>query len=138
MRISDWSSDVCSSDLLFLERIRALTDEYEDRFTVAEVGGDDAAREMKLFTAGERRLNSAYGFDFLYADRLTPQLVREAAEGWPAAPGVGWPSWAFENHDAPRALSRWTPEEVAPAAYAWMKMTLPFGLRGKTGTAAGR
>src|SRR3546814_1735758 len=77
---------------------------------------------MKLFTAGERRLNSAYGFDFLYADRLTPQLVREAAEGCPDAPGVGWPSWAFENQDAPRALSRWTPEDVDPAAYARMNM----------------
>ncbi|SBV31537.1 putative alpha-glucosidase [uncultured Sphingopyxis sp.] len=115
---------------LFLERIRALTDEYDGRFTVAEVGGDDAAREMKLFTAGDRRLNSAYGFDFLYANRLTPQLVREAAEGWPDAPGVGWPSWAFENHDAPRALSRWTPEGVDPAAFARMKMALLCALRG--------
>jgi alpha-glucosidase len=115
---------------LFLERIRSLTDEYPGRFTVAEVGGDDAVREMKLFTAGEHRLNSAYGFDFLYAGRLTPQLVREAAEQWPDAPGVGWPSWAFENHDAPRALSRWTPEGVDPAAYARMKMALLCALRG--------
>src|SRR5690606_6360791 len=115
---------------LFLERIRGLTDEYAGRFTVAEVGGDDAAREMKLFTAGDRRLHSAYGFDFLYADRLTPQLVRKAAEGWPDAPGVGWQSWAFENHDAPRALSRWTPVGVDPAAYARMKMALLCALRG--------
>src|SRR3546814_11260663 len=55
---------------------------------------------------------------------------REAAEGWPDAPGVGWPSWAFENHDAPRALSRWTPEDVDPAAYARMKMALLCALRG--------
>ena len=115
---------------LFLERIRALTDRYDARFTVAEVGGDNAMREMKLFTEGERRLNSAYGFDFLYADRLTPQLVREAAEGWPDAPGVGWPSWAFENHDAPRALSRWTPAGVDGAAFARMKMALLCALRG--------
>ncbi|WOF43746.1 DUF3459 domain-containing protein [Sphingopyxis indica] len=115
---------------LFLERIRALTDQYEGRFTVAEVGGENAMREMKLFTEGERRLNSAYGFDFLYADRLTPQLVREAAEGWPDAPGVGWPSWAFENHDAPRAVSRWTPEGVDRADFARMKMALLCALRG--------
>jgi alpha-glucosidase len=115
---------------LFLERIRALTDERDGRFTVAEVGGDDADREMKLFTAGNRRLNSAYGFNFLYADRLTPQLVREAADAWPDAPGVGWPSWAFENHDAPRAVSRWTPEGVDRAAFARMKMALLCALRG--------
>ena len=115
---------------LFLERIRALTDQYDGSFTVAEVGGDDAVREMKLFTAGERRLNSAYGFDFLYADRLTPQLVREAAEPWPDAPGIGWPSWAFENHDAPRAVSRWTPADVDPKAFARLKMALLCALRG--------
>jgi alpha-glucosidase len=116
--------------VLFLERIRALTDQYPGSFTVAEVGGDDAVREMKLFTAGERRLNSAYGFDFLYAERLTPQLVREAAEQWPDAPGLGWPSWAFENHDAPRAVSRWTPAGVEPQAFARMKMALLCALRG--------
>jgi len=115
---------------LFLERIRALTDQYDGSFTVAEVGGDDAVREMKLFTAGANRLNSAYGFDFLYADRLTPQLVREAAQQWPDAPGIGWPSWAFENHDAPRAVSRWTPDGVDPAAFARMKMALLCALRG--------
>ncbi len=115
---------------LFLERIRALTDRYEGAFTVAEVGGEDATREMKLFTAGERRLNSAYGFNFLYADALTPRLVREAADQWPDAPGVGWPSWAFENHDAPRALSRWAVEGVDGQAYAAMKMALLCALRG--------
>jgi len=115
---------------LFLECIRALTDRYPGRFTVAEVGGDDALREMKSFTAGEGRLNSAYGFNFLYADRLTPTLVREAADAWPDTPGTGWPSWAFENHDAPRAVSRWTPSGVDPQAFARMKMALLCALRG--------
>ncbi len=113
----------------FIERIRALTDEYGQCFTVAEVGGDDAEREMKLFTTGEARLNSAYGFNFLYADQLTPNLVREAVEEWPDTPGMGWPSWAFENHDAPRAISRWTTPQYA-SQYAAMKMLLLTCLRG--------
>ena len=113
---------------LFLERIRALTDEYGGSFTVAEVGGDDAVREMKLFTAGDRRLNSAYGFDFLYADRLTPALVAAAIAQWPEG-GAGWPSWAFENHDAPRAVSRWA-DEANRAAFGRMKMLLLACLRG--------
>ncbi|MBB5519713.1 alpha-glucosidase family protein [Amphiplicatus metriothermophilus] len=91
----------------FLERIRALTDRYPGVFTVAEVGGPSPLEEMKAFTSDDRRLNSAYGFDFLYADRLTPGLVRRALAAWPGAPGEGWPSWAFSNHDAPRAASRW-------------------------------
>lgn len=92
---------------LFVERMRSLFDKYGARFTVAEVGGKDAEREMKLFTHGNNRLNSAYGFNFLYAKNLVPGLVREALEQWPDEPGTGWPSWAFENHDAPRAVSRW-------------------------------
>ena len=59
----------------FLERLREVTDSYGGRFTLAEVGGDHALAEMKEFTGGDRRLNSAYGFDFLYAEKLTPKLV---------------------------------------------------------------
>jgi alpha-glucosidase len=88
----------------FLERLREVTG---DAFTVAEVGGPNPLGEMHAFTQGDRRLNSAYGFDFLYADRLTPALVARAVQEWPDAPGAGWPTWAFENHDAPRAISRW-------------------------------
>ncbi|HEX6661700.1 MAG TPA: alpha-amylase family glycosyl hydrolase [Sphingomicrobium sp.] len=89
----------------FLERLRGVTDHYGSRFTLAEIGGDHALGEMQAFTAGDHRLNSAYGFDFLYADKLTPGLVAEAVEKWPE--DSGWPTWAFENHDAPRAISRW-------------------------------
>lgn len=113
----------------FIERLRALLDSYGDRFTVAEVGGNDSDGEMKAFTAHGRRFNSAYGFDFLYADKLTPALVRETAERWPDAPGIGWPSWAFSNHDAPRAVSRWAPPH-ARGPYARMAMLLLLCLRG--------
>ena len=92
----------------FIERIRAVLDGYgADRFTVAEVGGESGEPTMKSFTTGDSRFHTAYGFNFLYADRLTPALVRSALEAWPDEAGVGWPSWAFSNHDAPRAVSRW-------------------------------
>ena len=113
----------------FIERVRALTDSYSARFTVAEVGGPDSDREMKAFTQGETHFNSAYGFNFLYADQLTPALVREALEAWPDDEGTGWPSWAFSNHDAPRWISRWAPED-ARDAYARMVMLLFVSLRG--------
>jgi len=114
---------------LFLERVRALTDRYPDRFTVAEVGGPDVEPEMQSFIQGDRRLNTAYGFNFLYAQALTPTLVREVLERWPDGGNVGWPSWAFENHDAPRAVSRWAPPGHGPA-FARLKMLLLLALRG--------
>jgi alpha-glucosidase len=84
---------------------------------------------MKLFTCGDQRLNSAYGFDFLYAPQLTPQLVARALAQWPDDPETGWPSWAFENHDAPRAISRWCqPDQVD--AFARLKIMLFAALRG--------
>ena len=111
----------------FLERLRAVTDSYGDRFTLAEVGGDHALGEMQAFTAGEQRLNSAYGFDFLYAGQLTPELVARAMKDWPES--AGWPTWAFENHDAPRAVSRWV-DETHREAFARTKMLLLCALRG--------
>ncbi len=113
----------------FLKRIRALTDSYGGRFSVAEVGGDHAEREMQAFTAGDDHLNSAYGFLYLYAPALECQLVRDGAEAWHGREGQGWPSWTFSNHDAPRAISRWA-RGRDPRAFAEMAMLLLMCLRG--------
>ena len=111
----------------FLERLRRVTDLYEDRFTLAEVGGEEPLEEMRAYTEDNRRLNSAYGFDFLYAESLTPELVARVARNWPH--GAGWPSWAFENHDAPRAISRWS-RDAYRSTFAQTKMLLLSCLRG--------
>lgn len=113
----------------FVARIRNVTEEYDAIFTVAEVGGDEAEAEMKAFTADDRHLNSAYGFNFLYADHFSPGLICAALSEWPEKDGLGWPSWAFENHDAPRALSRWCAPEHCDA-FARLKMLLLVSLRG--------
>lgn len=127
----DFQSKVYSQSqpemLGFIERVRALCDEYGAIHTVAEVGGDQAKAEMRDYTLGEKRLNSAYGFDFLYAPELTPRFVAEVLDRWDE--GAGWPSWAFENHDAPRAVSRWCAPEDADR-FARLKLALLMALRG--------
>jgi alpha-glucosidase len=84
---------------------------------------------MHAFTRGDAHFNSAYSFDFLYAEQLTPALVRDALAQWQGGGDEGWPSWAFANHDAPRWISRWAPAD-ARAAYARMVMALFIALRG--------
>ena len=113
----------------FLERVRDVLDTYDAPFTVAEVGGPNPIDEMKAFTEGETRLNSAYSFDFLYAEDLTADRVKASLGQWSGAPGEGWPSWAFSNHDSPRAVSRW----AAPGdekAMSRLMLLLLLSLRG--------
>ena len=113
----------------FLERVRALTDEFGAVFTVAEVAGADPLPEMKAFTAGESRLNSAYNFDFLYASTLTPRRLQRAQSNWLGTFSEGWPSWAFSNHDAPRCVSRWY-DGADRARFAKLTNALLLSLRG--------
>lgn len=113
----------------FLERIRTVTDQYRDVFTVAEIVGDAPQAEMKAFTAGNNRLNSAYDFSFLYANTVGASLVSQTVDAWRGAAHEGWPSWAFSNHDTPRAVSRWAPNEDREQAAKLFAMLL-LSLRG--------
>ncbi|MFC2953699.1 alpha-glucosidase family protein [Marinicaulis aureus] len=113
----------------FLQRIRTVTDEYPNIFTVAEVVGPRPLKEMKAFTAGEKHLTTAYNFDFLYANELTPEMVKHSLSGWPGGPGEAAPSWAFSNHDAPRCVTRWAKDADGRQA-AKLYLLLLLSLRG--------
>lgn len=110
----------------FVERLRALMDQYDARFTVAEIGGADATREMQLATAGNKRLNTAYNFDFLAGPMVTPAYVAKVMARWPEGT---WPSLAFSNHDAVRIVSRCGQGRDAQA-YAKLMLLLLMCLRG--------
>ena len=112
----------------FIEALAKVVRSFgPDHFTVAEVGGEKAAEEMRLFTAGSTRFNTSYGFDFLSASKLTPRLLLETVARWKERDG--WPSWAFSNHDAPRAVSRWGKID-AQDDWAKLLLALLMGLRG--------
>src|SRR3546814_714176 len=84
MRISDWSSDVGSSDLLYIEALaapdtintmpektlRAFADHGKVRGAMAKDGGDCAATLEKIAAAG------------VDIDALAAQLQREGAESF--------------------------------------------------------
>jgi len=127
----------------FIERIRQVCDSHargsgQAIYSVAEVGGHEPETLMKAYIAGDTRLSSAYSFAFLYADDLTPQRVKAALAQWPGGLGSdgraeGWPSWAFDNHDAPRSVTRWTsPDATAAdrARFASLEIMLLASLRG--------
>ena len=125
----------------FIERIRQICDTHgtaQAIYTVAEVGGQYPETLMKAYTAGDTRLSSAYSFAFLYADDLTPQRVAAELAKWPGGVSSdgrteGWPSWAFENHDAPRSVTRWTAPDATTAdqaRFAGLEMMLLASLRG--------
>lgn len=111
----------------FLERMRALTDEYDDRTMVGEVGDapDRAVQIMAEYTSGAR-LHMAYSFDML-GPQFTAAHFRSRIEGFFKAAPMGWPCWAFSNHDVIRHVSRWseygTPDDLARLAAA---MVLSF------------
>jgi alpha-glucosidase len=112
---------------LFLERFRALMDEYPGTFTMAEIGGENALLEMKEYTRESRRLNTAYSFDFIEAPELTAKLIRDTLESWAKYDDSEWPSFTFSNHDRPRAVSRWarnTKEEANPQFAKFLNMLL--------------
>jgi len=112
----------------FLERVRALTDDYDAVFTVAEVGSWNPLPLMREY-AGPSRLNSAYSFDFLAAPRLDAAAFRETVTAWPNDPESGWPSWAFSNHDAPRVATRWQSGDSHDQRVRLLAL-LQFSLRG--------
>jgi alpha-glucosidase len=113
----------------FLTRLRQLADSYGGRFLLAEVGGERSDAEMKLYTEPPERLHSAYDFHYLYADALSPAVVRECAALWQGGAREGWPSWSFSNHDAPRAVSRWAHGRDV-SAVARLNLMLLAALRG--------
>jgi alpha-glucosidase len=91
----------------FLKRLRALTDRYEDRMLIGEVGESDrAVQVMADYTRGNDRLHMAYSFDML-GPKFSPAHFRRVIETFLTGAPDGWPSWSFSNHDVTRHVTRW-------------------------------
>ena len=91
----------------FLQRLRALTDQYDDRMLIGEVGESDrAVQVMADYTRGNDRLHMAYSFDML-GPKFSPAHFRRVIETFLTGAPDGWPSWSFSNHDVTRHVTRW-------------------------------
>jgi alpha-glucosidase len=114
----------------FLKKVRALTDEFEGRTLVGEVGDNDFAIQlMAEYTKGTDRLHMAYSFDML-SEKYSPEHFRKVIEGfWQGAPD-GWPMWSMSNHDVIRHISRWKDFGITEAALAEQAITLLVSLEG--------
>jgi alpha-glucosidase len=96
-------------NLLFLERLRALLDEYPGTTSVGEVGDDDALGVMAEYSQGGKRLHMCYSFNLL-TDKADPGYLHETLTEMEARIGDGWPCWALGNHDVTRLATRWQAE----------------------------
>ncbi|GAB2888510.1 alpha-glucosidase [Microbulbifer echini] len=92
-------------NLVFLQRVRKLLDQYPGTVTVGEVGDDNTHKIMAEYTT-DQRLHMAYSFDLLTEDCSAP-FLRETLEKNRAVIEKGWPCWSISNHDVPRSITRW-------------------------------
>ncbi len=110
--------------LPFLERLRAVMDPYQAA-AVGEVG--DSERGLEIigeYTAGTKRMQMSYGFEFLSDTPLTAARIADTFTRLNAAAPGAWPCWALSNHDVKRHISRWNLSLDAAKAYATLLMCL--------------
>ena len=113
----------------FLERMRALLDEYDARAMVGEMGeSHHAIAMMGEYTTGAR-LHQAYSFEML-GEAFTPAHFRARIEDFFAGAPGGWPTWAFSNHDVTRHVTRWAAHGASPEALAKLAGALLLSLQG--------
>lgn len=93
-------------NLPFLQRLRALLDQYPDTTMVGEIGDDDGLARVAEYTAGGDKLHMAYCFDLLGPLKDAP-FLHGVLSRFNEIVGDGWPCWALSNHDCERSATRW-------------------------------
>jgi len=115
----------------FLQKLRALTDRYEDATMVGEIGDESGMVMVAQYSSGGDKLHMGYCFDLL-TDRYDAPYIRGVIakfERVAATPDQGWACWALSNHDCKRIATRWGGAHP-PAALLRLAPALQFSLRG--------
>lgn len=121
-------------NLAFLERLRALTDQYEDIMMVGEVGemGRRSIEIMGEYTQGTSRLHMAYSFAMLGPD-FNAEHFQNCIEGFKRGAPDGHPYWSFSNHDVPRQVTRWAEHAVSEETMARLACAMLMSFEGTIG-----
>jgi len=119
-----------TENIVFLQRFRALLDEYEGRTTVGEVGdGRRSLKTVAAYTNGGDKLHMCYTFDMLGPEFSAEHFCRSIAN-FQSVVKDGWVCWSFSNHDVERHVSRWLREGENPDHLARFAITMLSSFRG--------
>ena len=121
-------------NIAFLERLRALCDEFEDIMMVGEVGedGDRSIEVMAEYTEGTDRLHMAYSFAML-GPNFTAEHFRRCIRGFQKGAPDGHPKWSFSNHDVPRHVTRWGEHATSDEDMARLACAMLMSFEGTVG-----
>jgi alpha-glucosidase len=115
-----------------LERVRGLVESY-GAFTMGEIGDVDSVGATARYTsASAQRLHTGYNF-LLTRPAFSSDHLRRVVDAFESQVVDGWTTYAFSNHDVPRAVSRWgVLPELSGDREALAKVLLAclFSLRG--------
>ena len=107
----------------FLKRMRKLTDQYDARMMVAEIGDDRQVERCVEYTSGPEMLHTSYGFSLL-TEKSSAAHIRSTLTEFKDKAGDSWPSWSFSNHDVIRVASRWAKDGKTSPDQAKMLLAL--------------
>ena len=93
----------------FIKKLRALTDHYDARMMVGEIGDDTPFELAANYTKGDDMLHTAYSTAMMAgkskhviaSDIIDPVTTEKSING------ESWPCWAYCNHDVVRIVTRW-------------------------------
>jgi alpha-glucosidase len=102
-------------NLVFLERLRALLEQYPGAAALGEISSEDSLATLGEYTNGQR-LHMGYSFELL-TDDFSAAHIRDTVRNLESHMPEGWPCWAISNHDVERVVTRWggpdAPEKLA-------------------------
>ena len=100
-----WYNNTQPENLEFLQRLRALMDEYPEVAALGEISSEDSLATMAEYT-GPERLHMGYSFELLTPDFSAAHVATTVRE-LEAKMSAGWPCWSISNHDVQRVATRW-------------------------------